>query len=281
MNTTKWLGVAAAVVVVCLLAFWLTRPKNSTPTDQTQTSQQPAQTPTPTPTPTPPNGTVKLSSKTALGNFLVDSNGMTLYYFANDKINTSNCAAGPCLDFWPIYSQSNIAAQPPLLQTDFAQITRSDGVKQTTYKGWPVYYFIKDKQPGDTLGIGVMNTWYLFPDPFYTVMVENQDSVGGNYLIDPKGMTLYSFANDKQGSATTSPVSNCTGKCVTTWPVFSTSSVIAPSLLKNSDFSTFKRSDGANQLAYKGWPLYYYSSDTKSGDVMGQNFNKLWFVVKP
>jgi predicted lipoprotein with Yx(FWY)xxD motif len=278
-NTAKWVVGIVVIIVVVGLAVWWSQSNKSTPAN---TSQNQEQTANQTPTPPKVTGAVKLSSKEGVGNFLVDSNGMTLYYFAKDSLGKSNCSAGPCLNNWPIYSQSSVVAQSPLLQTDFAQITRDDGAKQTTYKGWPVYYFVKDAKPGDTLGIGVLNTWDVFPNPFYTVMFENQDSVGGNYLVDPKGMALYTFTKDKQASGATPPVSNCTAACLKMWPVFNTSPIIAPSSeLKNSDFTSFKRADGATQTAYKGWPLYYYATDTKPGDVLGQNFNKVWFVAKP
>jgi predicted lipoprotein with Yx(FWY)xxD motif len=39
--------------------------------------------------------------------------------------------------------------------------TRADGSTQVTYNGWPLYYFDKDKQPGDTTGQGVGTVWYL------------------------------------------------------------------------------------------------------------------------
>jgi predicted lipoprotein with Yx(FWY)xxD motif len=34
-------------------------------------------------------------------------------------------------------------------------ITRADGSLQTTYKGWPLYYFSKDAGPGDLKGENV------------------------------------------------------------------------------------------------------------------------------
>jgi alpha-glucoside transport system substrate-binding protein len=44
---------------------------------------------------------------------------------------------------------------------------------QTTYKGWPLYYFVNDQAAGDTLGQGVNNVWFVidpanFPPPAAT-----------------------------------------------------------------------------------------------------------------
>jgi predicted lipoprotein with Yx(FWY)xxD motif len=35
--------------------------------------------------------------------------------------------------------------------------------RQMTYNGWPLYYYIKDKAPGDTTGQGVGGTWFVVP----------------------------------------------------------------------------------------------------------------------
>jgi len=47
---------------------------------------------------------------------------------------------------------------------DFGTITREDGKKQTTFRGYPLYYWAGDKAPGDTKGQGVGNVWYVI-DP--------------------------------------------------------------------------------------------------------------------
>jgi predicted lipoprotein with Yx(FWY)xxD motif len=44
---------------------------------------------------------------------------------------------------------------------DFGAITREDGKRQTTYKGWPLYYYAGDKAPGDVLGQGLGNVWFV------------------------------------------------------------------------------------------------------------------------
>ena len=32
---------------------------------------------------------------------------------------------------------------------------------QVTYNGWPLYYYIKDEQAGDTVGQQVGDVWYV------------------------------------------------------------------------------------------------------------------------
>lgn len=222
---------------------------------------------------------VKISSKAGMGNFLVDAKGMTLYYFLKDTVGKSNCY-NACANAWPSFYKEEIKVSNTLNASDFATVTRADGTKQTAYKGWPIYYYYQDFKPGDTNGEGIQDVWYIAPEPFYTLMAANKEGIG-NYLVDPDGMALYYFMNDVRGDAATQAKSNCTGICLANWPLFHIDEAIAPSLLKNGDFSEITRADGSKQSVYKGRPLYYYIQDTASGDVKGEGFGNVWFLVKP
>lgn len=103
---------------------------------------------------------VDVKSKDGLGSYLVDSRGMTLYYFKNDSGGKSACA-GPCVEKWPLFSVGSAAVSSTLDASNFGTITRDDGKKQTTYKGMPLYYFAGDKNPGDTNGQGVKDIWFV------------------------------------------------------------------------------------------------------------------------
>ena len=103
---------------------------------------------------------VKVSQKDGVGSFLVDTKGMTLYSFKKDTPGKSACE-GDCLAKWPLYFREAVAAKDGVKAEDFATITRSDGQKQTTYKGMPLYYFSGDKNPGDTTGQGVKDVWFV------------------------------------------------------------------------------------------------------------------------
>ena len=46
-------------------------------------------------------------------------------------------------------------------------------------------------------------------------------------------------------------------------------------------YTIVTRDDGKRQWAYKGWPLYYWSKDTKTGDKTGDGFNGVWKVARP
>lgn len=49
--------------------------------------------------------------------------------------------------------------------------------------------------------------------------------------------------------------------------------------MKSSLIQVAKKSGGAVQTTYGGWPLYYYVGDAAPGDVNGQGLDGQWFVV--
>lgn len=89
---------------------------------------------------------------------LTSSYGKTIYTFDKDQAGSgkSECAL-TCADNWPpVYVEPGV-----MLSGDFSSITRNNGQKQLTYKGKPLYFFIKDKNPGDKTGDNVNNVWHV------------------------------------------------------------------------------------------------------------------------
>jgi predicted lipoprotein with Yx(FWY)xxD motif len=82
---------------------------------------------------------------------LVDSQGMTLYWFAIDTPTKSNCS-GQCATYWPVV-KGPLTAGSGVTGT-LGTITRSDGTKQATYLGHPLYTYVGDKSPGQATGNG-------------------------------------------------------------------------------------------------------------------------------
>jgi hypothetical protein len=66
-----------------------------------------------------------------------------------------------CLEKWPIYYREAVAAPKDITAGDFGTITREDGKMQTTFRGYPLYYWVNDKQAGETNGQGVNNVWFV------------------------------------------------------------------------------------------------------------------------
>ena len=96
-----------------------------------------------------------------LGSFLVDDKGMTLYLFTKDSPGTSTCY-DKCATAWPpLLTSGNATAGAGVDASKLGTTARTDGTTQVTYNGWPLYYFAKDKQAGDTTGQGVGSVWYV------------------------------------------------------------------------------------------------------------------------
>jgi predicted lipoprotein with Yx(FWY)xxD motif len=98
-------------------------------------------------------------------------------------------------------------------------------------------------------------------------------SVGG-VLADGRGHTLYSYAADKGRT----PV--CYSACASLWPPFLTSAKPLAGLgAKAKLLGTTKRKDGKLQVTYAGHPLYFYSGDSKAGQLNGQGYQSSWWAL--
>ena len=78
---------------------------------------------------------------------------MTVYLFEGDSGSRSTCT-GACAAAWPPVI-GKPSAGGTAVAADLATTKRTDGTLQVTYKGHPLYLFIKDKDAGDAYGQGV------------------------------------------------------------------------------------------------------------------------------
>jgi predicted lipoprotein with Yx(FWY)xxD motif len=106
--------------------------------------------------------TVLKTESTSLGMVLANAQGMTVYWFAADHGTTSACS-GACASAWPPVIGMPKAAAGVTLTGTLGTITRSDGSKQATYNGHPLYTFKADSGPGQVNGnkvTGFGAKWY-------------------------------------------------------------------------------------------------------------------------
>jgi predicted lipoprotein with Yx(FWY)xxD motif len=234
---------------------------------------------------------LKLAASATFGSVITDGTGKALYCFVKDANSASTCVDG-CLITWPVYYAENATPPVGLNAADIATITRADGTKQTTYKGWPLYYYAGDKAKDEIKGDGVGGIWFV-AKPDYSVMMASQQLVGHDgknytadskegvgitvYLTDPKGRTLYAFTPDtfNKNNFTKPDLSNNA-----VWPIFESEILNVPSVLKKADFTVIT-SVGKNQLTYKGHPLYYFGSDAAKGETKGVSYPKpgVWPIL--
>jgi predicted lipoprotein with Yx(FWY)xxD motif/plastocyanin len=143
-------------------------PPTQAPAAPTAAAAAPAQEPAPTAAPAAPAppaadkpASIALAKNDALGSFLVDDQGMTLYLFTKDTPNTSNCY-DKCEQAWPpLFTKGAAKAGDGVDAALLGTTTRKDGSIQVTYSGWPLYYYVKDQKAGDVTGQNVGDVWFV------------------------------------------------------------------------------------------------------------------------
>jgi predicted lipoprotein with Yx(FWY)xxD motif len=107
-----------------------------------------------TTTATTQTATVRVANS-SLGRILVDSTGRTLYLFKGDS-GTRTACSGACAVAWPpLRTGATPAVAGGANAALVGTIPRSDGARQVTYNGHPLYTFVKDHKPGDVNGQGL------------------------------------------------------------------------------------------------------------------------------
>lgn len=87
----------------------------------------------------------------------------------------------------------------------------------------------------------------------------------GKYLVDAEGHALYIHVNDAAGKEKTT----CLGECADAWPPFDLEAFKLGNDILDEEVDRIHRDDGAWQVTYKGFPLYYHDKDASSTDITG------------
>ncbi|MCZ4223682.1 hypothetical protein [Pedobacter rhodius] len=240
------------------------------------------------------NKGIQLAADAKFGTVLTDKDGKTLYFFSSDAAGVPTCTGG-CETTWPLYYSADASTDLNLNKSEVGEVIRADGRKQSTYRGYPLYYFANDTAKGDVKGDGVGGIWFV-AKPDYSLMLANAQLSGNSvnytstytigdgktiYLTDSKGRTLYAFAPDKNGVNTYTKGVAQEG----IWPVYESEALNVPSAVTKTDIGVITVAViNKKQLTYKGWPLYYYVPDVKRGDnqgfLVGKTPGSVWPVLQ-
>lgn len=127
------------------------------------------------------------------GLYLTGVGGRALYLWVADHNDSSSCA-GACAQAWPpLLTKGAPTASGGAKASDLGTITRSDGSKQVTYMGHPLYYFVGDMGPGTLRGQG-------------------SDNFGAKWwLVAPTGSAIEASTNAGSGGAASSSSSGSGG----------------------------------------------------------------------
>ncbi|WP_405498282.1 SCO0930 family lipoprotein [Streptomyces sp. NBC_00096] len=239
-------------------------------------------------------GQLAIAQDEKLGSVLTDSAGFTLYRFDKDtaKPPKSNCD-GDCAKTWPVVAAGDATAAAGMDPTVLGEVVRTDGSKQLTVAGWPVYRFSKDTKAGDTNGQGVGGTWFAAaPDGKKAAkaaaapggagqasgaLTVAKDPKLGDHIVDGSGMTVYRFKPDTAWPM----VSKCEGDCVAKWPVVPPVDKANAKGIIEKNYLVLDRPDGKKQQTVNCWPVYTFTGDKKAGDINGQGVGGTWYAVAP
>jgi predicted lipoprotein with Yx(FWY)xxD motif len=112
---------------------------------------------------------------------ITNAKGFTLYSFVPDTSTKSNCN-GSCATIWPPVKGPATAGSG--VTGKVTTITRSDGAKQATYNGHPLYTFTGDTGPGQNHGNGINSSggvWHEIPVSGAAPASNPSSSPGGGY----------------------------------------------------------------------------------------------------
>ena len=97
------------------------------------------------------SGSVVKTASVSGTTVLTNSQGFVLYWFAPDTSTSSKCN-GSCTAFWPPMKGPVTGSG---IKGTFGTITRSDGSKQATFNGHPLYTYKGDTKPHEAAGNGL------------------------------------------------------------------------------------------------------------------------------
>jgi predicted lipoprotein with Yx(FWY)xxD motif len=117
-------------------------------------------------------GTTVKVAKSRFGKIIVDGRGRSLYLFEKDRRGHSACS-GACAAYWPpLLTNGKPVAGTGVKKSLLGTTRRSNGKKQVTYNGHPLYRFVQDTRPGQVKG---QDTHFFG---------------GGWYVISPSGKKI-------------------------------------------------------------------------------------------
>ena len=231
-----------------------------------------------------------------LGRLLVTDTQYSVYAYDQDTPTKSNCIGACAVDFEPM-----LASDTAVTTGEWSVVERQGGRKQWTFRGKPLYRYLKDSKERSYEGSDVpgwhnvfMQSGPRFPKGFQAV-----DTDGGQVLADSHGKTLYfylcvedtldSLLCDTPDASQEYRWAVCGGgdpaRCVQTFPY-----VIADKNAKSDSIAWSIRdidpktgrylpagTPGALHIwAYRGRPIYTFARDRAPGDIKADTWGEGW-----
>ncbi len=103
---------------------------------------------------------IQLMHNSQEGAYLADGQGRAFYLFTKDGPNVSTCFKRCRAFFEPVWGTA-VEGQSSIDLKRFGSFRHVKGDAQLTYGGYPVYYAVEDKAPGDIKGQRRDQSWFL------------------------------------------------------------------------------------------------------------------------
>lgn len=131
------------------------------------------------------SGAAKLATADVggFGKVVVDGTGRTLYVFDKDTASPSksNCD-GDCAALWPpVIAGSGTPQLDGVDASLVGTVARTDGSKQVTLAGLPLYQYAKDTKAGQAKGQGVLGVWWVVGADGKKITTQASDSGNSGY----------------------------------------------------------------------------------------------------
>jgi predicted lipoprotein with Yx(FWY)xxD motif len=107
-----------------------------------------------------PGDVVLIVQKSAIGYVLAAANGQVVYTYDKDSKGSAPTCTGSCATTWPPLTGKPLASEADTLPGTLGTVSDSNGAKQVTYNGLPLYTF-KGAKPFTTAGNGVGGAWHV------------------------------------------------------------------------------------------------------------------------
>ena len=117
-----------------------------------------------------PGTQVLIVERSKAGWVLAEASGFVVYTYGGDIKGGSPTCTGSCAALWPAVTGLPQAGPADTLPGTLGTVTMSNGGKQITYNGYPLYVY-KGSQPYTTTGNNVGGVWHV-------VMLSESDITG-------------------------------------------------------------------------------------------------------
>ena len=232
-------------------------------------------------------------ARTSSGPVLATASGRTLYVFVDDLLTRAPSACtGDCAHDWvPMPAAARITVGRGVSGRT-GTVVRSDGERQLTMDGRPLYLFSGDKSPGDIRGNGIGNLWWamtpsgitatsypLTPATYGAAQPTTLTVVPTHYgpvVANDRGEVLYAYADD------TTTTSACNAAwCLVDWPPLQSPADPTKSPSISAPVAVISGAGETTQVTLGGHPLYTFAGDLHPGDTRGEGIGGDWFLISP